>query len=421
VAAAFHKANLVHSEGATRVYLLYSLLTAMFFALYATYNMVYYVDRLQLDALRLVLIGTTLEVTAFLCEVPTGIVADLYSRKLSIIIGHLFIGLGFVVSAIPDFTYVLLAQVIWGLGWTFTSGATGAWITDEIGEERVGPVFMRGAQAGSIGGLLGVLVGTALVSFGLHVPLVAGGVLHMVLALLLVVIMRETGFTPASRTSHNPLRQMSATFRSGMRAVRGRSILILLLAVSLFWGMASEGYDRLWQKLMLDNFSFPLLGDLDPVTWFGVFSVAGSLLAIAANEVARRRVNTRDPQALGRALRVLSGALVASMVVFALAGSFNVAVIALLAFGMLRSVNWPLFDTWVNQLIDSRVRATVLSMTGQVDAIGQITAGPVLGMVGLNLSVRAAIFISALLLSPILLLYSRALRRPQPVEEVALT
>src|SRR5690606_9917085 len=193
--------------------------SAMFFGVYSVYNVVYFVTVLQLDPLQLVLIGTALEATAFLCEVPTGIVADLYSRKLSIIIGHVLIGLGFVVSATPDFGVVLLAQMIWGLGWTFTSGATGAWITDEIGESNVGPVFMRGAQAGSVGDLLGVLMGTALVGLGLQIPLVAGGAGHVALALLLALVMRETGFTPAERTSHNPFRQMASTFREGLRAV----------------------------------------------------------------------------------------------------------------------------------------------------------------------------------------------------------
>ena len=178
---------------------MYSLLAALFFGLYATYNVVYYVTHVGLNALQLVLVGTALELTTFLCEVPTGIVADLYSRKLSIIIGHLLIGLGFLVSVVPDFGIILLAQVIWGLGWTFTSGATSAWITDEIGEDNVGPVFMRAAQAGSLGGLLGVLVGTALVGFGLPVPILLGGLMHVVLALLLIVLMPETGFHPGPR------------------------------------------------------------------------------------------------------------------------------------------------------------------------------------------------------------------------------
>ncbi len=405
--------------GAKRVYLLYCLLSALFFGLYATYNMVYYATTVDLNALQLVLIGTVLETTAFLCEVPTGIVADLYSRKLSIIIGHVLIGVGFMVSAVPDFGVILLSQVIWGLGWTFTSGATGAWITDEVGEAQVGPLFMRGSQAGSIGGLVGVLAGTALATFGLHVPLFAGGALNVGLALLLLAIMPETGFRPTPRAARNTFGHMAATFREGLRAVRGRQVLVLLISVSFFWGMASEGYDRLWQKLLVDNFTLPAIGTLDPVTWFGAFSIAGALISIGATELLHRRIDTTNGRALARALLLISVGLIASLLMFALAGSFPLAVAALLLVGMFRSLNGPLFDTWVNQQIDSRVRATVLSMMSQVDAVGQIAGGPVVGFIGLRGSVRAAVVTASLLMSPILLLYGRALRRGQPVEEVA--
>ena len=78
-----------------------------------------------------------------------------------------------------------------------------------------------------------------------------------------------------------------------------------------------------------------------------------------------------------------------------------------------RSINSPLYTTWVNQRLDPQVRATVLSMSSQVDAIGQITTGPALGLVGSLVSVRAAITASGLLLAPILGLFVRALRMPE--------
>ena len=70
---------------------------------------------------------------------PTGLVADNYSRRLSIIIGFFLVGVGFVIEGlVPHFTVILLTQVIWGIGITFTSGATEAWIADEVGEASAG-------------------------------------------------------------------------------------------------------------------------------------------------------------------------------------------------------------------------------------------------------------------------------------------
>jgi DHA3 family tetracycline resistance protein-like MFS transporter len=69
----------------------------------------------------------------------------------------------------------------------------------------------------------------------------------------------------------------------------------------------------------------------------------------------------------------------------------------------------PLYNAWVNQRLDSDTRATVISMSGQVDAIGQVASGPVAALVSLA-SVRAAISLAGLLLTPALPLIARANR-----------
>src|SRR5664279_6191056 len=134
-----------------RVYLILSGAAALFFSTIFTVNLVYQAQVVGLTPLQLVLVGTTLETVCFLFEIPTGIVADLYSRRLSVIIGLLLIGVGFTIEgSLPIFGAVLLSQVFWGIGATFTSGALDAWIVDEVGTERMGTVFVRGAQIGQI-------------------------------------------------------------------------------------------------------------------------------------------------------------------------------------------------------------------------------------------------------------------------------
>ena len=95
-----------------------------------------------MDPLQLVLVGSVMEATVFLAEIPTGIVADAVSRRLSIIVGHAGMGLAFVVEASwPTFTGVLVAQALWGLSYTFTSGATTAWLAGRARRSRrAGPL-----------------------------------------------------------------------------------------------------------------------------------------------------------------------------------------------------------------------------------------------------------------------------------------
>jgi MFS family permease len=109
---------------------------------------VYLVRVAKLDPLELVLVGTVMEAAVFLCEVPTGVVADLVSRRLSLGIGWLVQGAAWaLVAATTNVAVILVAWVLWGIGATFESGAFQAWITDEVGPENVGRVFVRGSQA----------------------------------------------------------------------------------------------------------------------------------------------------------------------------------------------------------------------------------------------------------------------------------
>lgn len=120
---------------------------ALFLSMIFTVNLVYQVEIAHLNPLQLVLVGTVLEATVFLLEVPTGIVADMYSRRLSVVFGMILVGLGFVLEgSIPRWETILLAQVVWGTGYTFTSGAMEAWISDEIGEHKAGRAFLRASS-----------------------------------------------------------------------------------------------------------------------------------------------------------------------------------------------------------------------------------------------------------------------------------
>lgn len=391
------------------VYLTQSAGFAFFFSVIATVNLVYQAEVAGLNPLQLVLVGTLLETVCFLCEVPTGIVADVYSRRLSVIVGFFLVGLGFVIEGLfPVFAVILLAQVIWGIGATFISGAEAAWIADEIGEARAGPAFLRAAQVGQIGGLLGAPVAIALGAIQLNLPILAGGVGIIGVGIFLLIGMPELGFRPTARGDRNSWQQMGHTFAAGLRSVRGRPLLVTLLVVAAVLGMASEGWDRLWIKHLLDDIALPGVGNLKPVVWVGVLTIGGMLLSLAATEVVRRRVDTREGRTIARLLLAASALRILGTVIFALAGSFLLAALAYWLGAVCRRVSAPLYMAWLNRGIEPSVRATVLSMAAQVDALGQIAGGPAIGWLG-TVSLRWALLATAAALSPVLPLYARTL------------
>jgi DHA3 family tetracycline resistance protein-like MFS transporter len=104
-------------------------------------------------------------------------------------------------------------------------------------------------------------------------------------------------------------------------------------------------------------------------------------------------------------------ALIVMVVAFALTGAFWAAMLAFWATGALRSVRDPVFHAWLNQGLEPRTRATINSMAGQADAVGQAVGGPALGVISVGAGVPAALVVSGLLRAPSMLLYLRAVRR----------
>src|SRR5450759_1137021 len=109
---------------ATLVYLIFSGVSSLSFSLIVTVNLVYQVEVAKLNPLQLVLVGTALEVVCFLCQVPTGVLADVYSRRLSVIVGVFLLDAGFILEdSIPLFAPIVVAQGLFGIGATFMDGA----------------------------------------------------------------------------------------------------------------------------------------------------------------------------------------------------------------------------------------------------------------------------------------------------------
>ena len=371
-----------------------------------------------LTPLQLVLVGTTLEVSAFLFEVPTGIVADVYSRRLSIILGYLLMGLGFLLEGFfPFFLPILLAQVIWGLGYTFTSGATQAWISDEIGEEPANKLFLRATQLGLFASLLGMGTAALVGSQNAAFPIRIGGLGVILIGVVLTFIMPESGFHPTPREDRNTWQQMGHTFKEGLQAVRTSPRLMSIVGVGLFYGLYSEGFDRLWVKFLLDHFNLPVLFGNNEVAFFAALRIAGTVLTIFVIRFVENRVDTGSPLAIGRAMLGATAGISLAMIGFALSPLLALALGLYLVIDVLRDVRIPLQTAWINQKLDSKVRATVHSMFGQMDAIGQIGGGPGVGLIANLVSVSAALVTSGLLLTPALYLVGRANARSLSQDE----
>ena len=363
---------------------------------------VLYVRTAGLGPLELVLVGTAVEASYFVFNIPTGAFADTYGRKWAIVLGAVTVGAGWVFQAlVPVFAFILLAEVVRGLGWAFMNGATDAWIAGEVGDAALPALFARASQADRLGYLAGLGGSVALAGFGYAAPLIAGAAAYGLVATGLVFLLREPGFQrPAERQSW---RGLATTTREGGWLVRRSPFLLMLFAATAFTGAASEGFDRLSEPLVLTL----IPAALAPVTALAAIDALKTILGVGMGEIAHRSARAAMP-VLGPVLAVAEVFQIAATCVFALASGLPLAVAALLGGSAVGSITQPLYRAWLTSHIEPRVRATVLSMHSLCNAGGQIGGGPVIGAVGSFFSIPVALVTGSVFLVPNVFLYLRA-------------
>jgi MFS transporter, DHA3 family, tetracycline resistance protein len=391
---------------------------SFFVATAYTTAVVYWVTSGHLNALQLILLGTMLELSYFIVQIPTGILADVVSRRLCVIAGRFLVAAGFLMQgSSAHFAVLLTAQIPIGFGAALSFGAQEAWLADETGETELTPVFMRATQLGLVGVIAGSILSGFLARVGLNVPFLISGGLMGALAVTLLLVMPETSFRPARRSvsAGSVTRQAWVTFTGQVRQTHRAIVvvpgLVLLFVMLFFFGMWSESFDRLWGAYLLRDIKFPHLFGLSTVMWFSVFAVAAALLGLGSTAWASRRTSKLGPGSIVTTLLGLT--VVTALGVAAMAASrvFVWAVIAYLAVVTIRPVFSPLITGWVVGRVDSSVRATALSATDLFDSGGQIAGGPVIGAIGVLATVRVALLAGAVALVPAAGLLVAATRR----------
>ena len=369
-------------------------------------------------------------ISNFVLEIPTGILADVYSRRLSVIVGGVFIGLTYVLMGVfPTFAVALLGGFIEAIGDTCVSGALQAWITDEVGENQVGKVFLRGRQVATPAHWADVLLSIALAALlNYQVPIILGGALWFVLTVFLVLFMPETNFQrtvapkPGGNMFLDPLKASFAIFADGLRLVRGSRILQALFIAQLLGAAFFDGFYKfsrahILQSFALPTLTLPLLGALKDNVWFGILEVLQGLFCLVGAGIVRRRVQLDRSGAPAMVLLVIYSAMLISLCALVFTGSFGLTLVLWVLVGGLQDIGRPVTEAWLNLNIPSKVRATVISMSSQTGMVGTLGSSTGLGALGDRFGVRSALGLLNVLLLPLVWIYGRQARGLTKLEQ----
>ena len=313
-------------------------------------------------------------------EVPTGIVADTVGRRVSYLLGT-------VTLAVTTLLYVLLWQVeaaFWawalvsiglGLGFTFFSGAVEAWLVDALHatgfEGSLESVFGKGQIVSGAAMLAGSVAGGYIAqATSLGVPFVLRAIVLVLMFALAFAVMRDIGFTPSRGDG----------VAQGMRRISGASIEYGWRVPAVKWMMLASPFTAgvgFYAFYALQPYLLELYGDPE------AYGVAGLVAAIVAGAqilggVAApwiRKLFERRTSALLAAV----GASALTLALIGLLESFWAALALIVVWGLLFAASMPIRQAYLNGLIPSQQRATILSFDSMLGSTGGVVVQPVLG------------------------------------------
>jgi len=315
-----------------------------------------------------------------LFEVPTGVVADTRGRRFSFMLGAGTL-------LVSTLLYLVMWQIrapLWGwavssallgLGFTFFSGATEAWLVDALGATEftgnLESVFGRAQTVGGAAMLAGSVGGGLIAQWtNLGVPYVLRSVMLGVTLAIAFRFMHDLGFSPKhGRTVSTELRSVLSGAVDG--GLRNPPVRWLMLAAPFTGGVGIYAFYAL-QPYLLE-----LYGDS---TAYGVTGLAAAI--VAAAQILGGLSVAYVRRLFKRRTSVLLGGTVASVLLLALIGlttSFIVALVLLTMWALIFAVVLPVRQSFVNGLIPSEQRATVLSFDNLMSSAGGVVAQPALG------------------------------------------
>ncbi len=379
---------------------------------------VLYFTVMKLSLVDVSLLYIVITISNLVLEIPTGVLADNYSRRLSVIIGGFFIGIAFLVLGFfPLFGVALIVGFIEAIGDTCISGALQAWITDEVGEDHVGNVFLRGSQIAIPANWAGVAFSIVLAArLNYQTPIIIGGILWIVLTIFLILVMPEMNFhrIPASLTLNEKpllesLKESFCKFVTGVQLVRKSSILQILFIIFLLGSAFADAFYKFSRAVILQDFHLPtvvlpLLGFLKDNVWIGILEILQGLFSLVGTEIVRRNIHLNKPNASARTLFVIYSLLTAALLVFVVTDHFGLAMAAWVLVSGFQDIGRPIMQTWLNLNIPSTVRATIISMYSQTGVVGTLGSSTGLGAFGDRFGVRNALGLSGMILLPMILI-----------------
>ncbi|MCK5124856.1 MAG: MFS transporter [candidate division Zixibacteria bacterium] len=319
-----------------------------------------------INLLQIAMLAAVFEATVLVTEIPTGLFADKFGRKLSVNIGFLLFAIsGLIFIKYPSFYGFLIGEVFFGMAEAFISGASEALAVDSIVVENKDSALKRMFTSRSrvrivmtalfMIGAGWVFAGYAEFAF---YPVLVGGILGFIGSLFFI---RNQSKESDKISLLEPVRQM-------FRQVKLIPLLKIIFWTSLVANFAFEGADQYWQVLSSEMF------DID-VSFFGIITAVGAVFAFVLVGPLVKRFSGNI--SLPLLIILLAGITISSM-----PNITGILLPALLViYFVCKELIVPLFSTAINSVISSEGRATFLSGYNLTCSVGEVASAIAAGYI----------------------------------------
>ena len=303
--------------------------------------------------------------TLFLCEIPTGVVADVFGRKPSYVISCFLTSLAMFIYAVSGSVFgFAVAEATAAIGMTFASGAFQAWLVDGLKHknynEPLGPIFAKEQQYAHIAEILGAIVGAFLADKNPMFPWMVSGTIALFVGFLAWGLMKEEYFVRQRFSLRNGFQSMKEIAATSIRYIAKNKVvkfILLLVGIQFF---AIQAANMQWQPF----FS----GFLPNKTALGFIFGAISVSLIVASALSSRFLKIMKDEK--RALIVSQVGAGAGIIATVMFKWFPLALGIFLLHEFARGLFRPLKDTYLNDNIPSKERATLISFESMAQHIG---------------------------------------------------
>ncbi|MDH4223351.1 MAG: MFS transporter [candidate division Zixibacteria bacterium] len=386
-----------------KIYYLIQFLTSLAFGSIIPIYVLYF-RHYQIDLFRIALLASIFEASILITELPTGYLADLYGRKLSVVLSSLsffFGGLIFILS--PSFSGFILAEILVGLGESFKSGALDAWIVDSLKyhneTDKQKNVFGAGTKYKTAGNLMGLISGGYLGSLNLKLTWVPFTLIFFLSFFFLFFLMPEEYRTETTSIPQKikPFKQLRKTIRESFSLLKLERIILALIILGLFSEFSYETISQYWQVHFYEGLK------INPEYFGWIVAISSVILILSLNLVLK--LSSKFKSEADFVLLLQTGFII-SLIIIGLSTNPFLAIMLFIALQTFQGFKEPVLLDLYNKSIPSHRRATLLSFINLINSTGEVLAGICIGIIAIRFGLRITfLFGSFVLIAGIILFY----------------